>query len=252
MVAQVTRPLGKPAPLAPQTLQNGAYTTGQSLCTLNARTLFAATQTGVDRPVLIERLDPIAPELAAAAYVDRQSVLSFGHVNIAQALDVFVEAGTLYTVMCAGTGTPLIGHAPITQKQAIAYGVDVCNALGYLQRHHSHLDAADISPCTIFITHADRARLTSMAALLGVHTPPAASRFVARAGEGDQATIFSLGATLHFAISGWAGSYHDDAAPALTSIAPELNALLAKALAADPSERYATIAELRLALLRLQ
>ncbi|MBA3823904.1 MAG: hypothetical protein H0X24_08415 [Ktedonobacterales bacterium] len=252
MVAQVTRMPGVNPVSAPQTLQNGAYTLGQPLCTLQDRTLFTAQQTGVDRPVLIERIAPIAPELAASAFMARQAVLGFEQVNIAQALDVFVEDGALYTVMCAGAGVPMLNHAALTSQQAITYGVDICNSLSYLARHHGHLDAADISPCTVFITRADRARLTSMAALLGVHASANNSRFVARAGDGEQATVFSLGATLHYALSGWAGSYHDDAAPALVGVSPEFNAVLAKALAANPADRFTSISQLRQALLRLQ
>jgi serine/threonine protein kinase len=252
MVAQATRQTGQRSTPAPQTLQNGAYTLGHTLCTLDARTLFAATQTGVNRPVLIERIAPIAAELAASAYVARQDVLSLGHVNIAQPIDIFVEQGVLYTAMCAGQGSPLLNRGPITQKQAVSYGVDICNALGYLQLNHHHLDAADISPCTIYITDANRARLTSMAALLGAHMPATASRFMAHTGEGEQATVFSLGATLYYALSGWKGAQHDKVTPALATASPECNKVLAKAMAADVTERYTSIAELRRALLSLQ
>jgi serine/threonine protein kinase len=252
MVAQVTRPLANgPQIAAPTTLQGGAYTLGTSLCSFARRTLYSGHQRGIERPVLIERVDGLTDEVMQRAVAGKAALLNLCHLAIAQALDVFVENDALYTVMCAGEGMPLAAQPMTTPCQAVAYGIFACNALGFLANHHQHLAAADISPATVFVTCAGRARLTSLAALLGAHTSAAESPFAAPNGTDEQALVFSIGATLHHALSGWNGSY-GDGAPTLGDIAPDINTAIMRALDLDPAKRFDTVAALRFALLRAQ
>lgn len=253
MVAQIPRPtLDGPQSAAPVALAGGAYTITASLCTDTHRTLFASQQRGIERPVLIECLHDVPEDVQCAAIAHKTSLLNLCHPHIAQALDIFVEDGTLYTVLCAGEGMPLCAAKPLTIAQAVTYGIHITNALGYLANHRQHLAAADISPATVFITCAGRARLTSLAALAGVHSQPISGAF---AGSDEHALIFALGATLHRTLTGFAGHYR----PTITlrelnraNIPAELSAVITRALAHDPADRFATVAEMRLALLRLQ
>ncbi len=252
MVAQITRPsVDGPQNAAPAALQDGAYTLDTPLCSFVQRTLFSGHQRGIERPVLIERVQGLPQDVMQRAVAGKAALLNLCHPAIAQAIDVFTEHDALYTVMCAGEGMPLVAQRMTTPRQAVAYGICLCNGLGYLANHRQHLAAADISPATVFITSAGRARLTSLATLLGAHTDTSASPFAAPNGTEEQALVFSIGATLHYALTGWIGTYASGA-PALRDCAAELNETLMRALATKASKRFATVAELRLALLRLQ
>jgi serine/threonine protein kinase len=251
MVAQVTRPLAQSHQSAtPTTLAGGAFTLSTPLCTTPQRTLFAGFQRGITRPVLIERIDGLAADVMREAVAYRHVLTNLCHPGIAQVVDSFAENGALFTVMSVGEGAPLCARPTCAPAQAVAYGIQICNALGYLAYQHQHLDAAEIAPATVFVTCAGRARLTALSALVGAPAPVAA-HFTAPNGDTEQRLVFSLGATLHHALTGWHGWY-STGAPELPGIPPELNAILMRALALDPAARYATVAALRLALLRLQ
>jgi len=251
MVAQVTRPSAEGRQsAAPAILAGGAFTITTSLCATSQRTLFAGFQRGIARPVLIERVDHLAADAMQEAVAHRHVLNELCHPGIAQALDIFAEDGALFTVMSAGDGSPLCAQTRCMPAQAVAYGIQLGNALGYLAYHHQHLDAADIAPTTVFITRAGRARLTALAALVGAHAPTA-SHFTPPSGDNEQRLVFSLGATLHHALTGWRGWY-SKGAPDSGGTTRELNAVIMRALALDPAARYASVAALRLALLRLQ
>ncbi len=251
MVAQVTRPISEGRPHnAPTPLAGGAFTITAQLCTSAQRTLYAGQQRGITRPVLIERIDHVAEAAMQAAIAHKTTLSHLCHPGIAQGVDIFTEHGALFTVMSAGEGAPLCAQPLSTPAQAVSYGIQLCNALGYLAYQHQHLNAADISPTTVFITKAGRARLTALAALVGAHAPTA-SHFTAPSGDDEQRLVFSLAATLHHALTGWHGWY-SKGAPELANFNPDLNIVIMRALALDPAARYATVAAFRLALLRLQ
>lgn len=251
MVAQVTRPISEGRHnSAFTTLAGGAFTITAQLCGSAQRTLYTGQQRGFTRPVLIERIDHVADAVMQAAIAHKATLSNLCHPGIAQGVDIFTENGALFTVMGAGAGAPLCAQPHSTPAQAISYGIQLCNALGYLAYHHHQFNAADISPTTVFVTNAGRARLTALAALVGAHAP-AASHFTAPSGDNEQRLVFSLAATLHHALTGWQGWY-SKGAPELAGVNPDLNTAIMRALALDPAARYATVAAFRLALLRLQ
>ena len=257
MVTQITRPShnGHKAKQA-TSLLNGTYTISQRLCASGHRTLFLGHQQGVERPVVIERIDGVEASVAESALAHRQLVQDLCHTNIAQFVDAFAEDGALYTIQCAGAGgTPLSALSNLAPTQLVGYGIHICNALSYLEHHHVGVVAADIAPSSIFVTSAGRARLTTLAALLGVHAQAHHSPFTAPEVTEPAATVFSLGATLHHSLTNWSGHYRTGA-PAVTAnrpdVDPELNAVIMRALAPNPMERYTHIADLRLDLLRFQ
>jgi hypothetical protein len=253
MVAQVSRPAVDGPPIAaPVALAGGAYTITASLCSDAHRTLFAGQQRGIERPVLIECLHGVPENAQQTAIARKTSLLELCHPNIAQALDIFVEDSALYTILCAGEGMPLCAQQLPTIAQTVTYGIHITNALGYLANHHRHLAAAELSPTTVFITCAGRARLTALAALVDAHTQP--HGFVP-AGTAEHDLVFALGATLHRVLTGWTGTYRASVTLrelSRANVPAELSAVLTRALAHDPADRFATVAEMRLALLRLQ
>ena len=257
MVTQISRPShnGHKAKQA-TSLLNGTYTISQRIGISGHRTLFLGHQHGVERPVLIERLDAVAAPLAESALAHRSLVQDLCHTNIAQFVDAFLQDDVLYTVQCAGAGgTPLSDLSNLAPIQIVGYGIHICNALSYLEHHHVGVVAADIAPSSIFVTSAGRARLTTLAALLGVHAQAQHSPFTAPEATEPAATVFSLGATLPHSLTNWSGHYRLGAPPITTSridVAPELNAVIMRALALNPAERFTSVADLRLALLRFQ
>lgn len=259
MVAQVARSSldGHQLTGSPVTsLQQGQYLVAERLCTSGNRTLFQGYQPALDRTILIERVTGLDSATRKLALAHKPWVLGLHNISLAQCLDVFVEKGALFTIMAAGTGKMLDRVGQLTAKQMATYGVQICNALNYLQlcptcATHSTI----VDPTTVYVTAAHRARLTPMAALLGVNDAHASSRFAPSNEAGDCADVFCVGGTLHHALTGWHGVYANGA-PTITSLrpdlAPEINAVIMHALALNPAERYQGIPALRYALLRLE
>lgn len=256
MVAQVTRPSHNGHKTTAVVIHNDAYSLDQRLSVSGNRSLYLGQQRGVDRPILVERVDHLSPATITSA-LDRKALAeNCCHSNVAQLVDAFAEERALYTIIAAGaSGHLLSDHVNLSPAQVVVYGIHLCNALGYLEHHHLPLVAADIVPGNVYITSAGRARFIALAALLGVHADGRHSHFLAPHCEEPAASVFSLGATLHHSLSWWSGDYRAGA-PALAStradISPELDTVISQALNPDPAQRYATIADLRLALLRLQ
>jgi hypothetical protein len=253
MVAQTTRPLLN-GHHAANVLQDGLYTIDQAIVQTAHRSLFYGHERGVERPVLIEQIRDVPEALMLAALDHKQAVHDLYHLNLAQLVDAFIERNAFYTVMAVGaTGVPL-GEMTLTPAQVVAFGEDLCSVIGYLENHHQPFSSVDLTPSSVFITCGKRARLTALAGLLGLHAQTRHGHFTAPPGDETRALVFSLGATLHFAISKWPGIYAQGAPDLMTlhaEVTPELNRVIARALALAPTERYANLAELRQALLHL-
>ncbi len=223
-------------------LQGGAYIVESLLEDDGNRVLLWATQPKIaDSHLLIERIAPVGEDEARTLLAKVPHMQQLSHESLARCVDAFVENGAFYCVMATGAGTTLKQLGILPQRKVIQFGVEICNVLNYLGRLG---DQAVITPSAVFITTHERARLISLTSLMSV----ANDRNV-----GD--TIYNLGATLHAALTGWQGSYHDAVAPNAAELcptcSPELAEVLAGALAPDPTDRWPTIAEFRFALLQL-
>lgn len=229
-------------------LQNGLYVAESILNVNEQHALLWGYQRGFNRHLAIERIVDSPAATTTQAIAHKQAVLNLNHENLARCVDVFAEEAALYVVMVTGEGKPLAQqHTPITPKQAVAIGIQICNALNYLSNHTEFTNHGAIEPTTVFLTDGNRVKLTNIAALLGAVATPA----IAAMARDD---VFGVGATMHYALTGWNGNYHAETPPfdALCERIPaELCQVLKRALSPNPADRWANSAELRYALLRI-
>ncbi len=240
------------APDTIATLQGGRYLIDSELCSSDHRTLLWGRQREIDRWLVIERIEGVDAEQAAAAMQKAPVLLALSNDNLAQCIDVFIEQGNLYTVMVTGAGVTMAQINTFAPQKAIEYGVQICNGLNYLHHHAAEITCGAVSPDAVFLTTHERVRLTHMSELLGVGNVDSA--FAPTACDETCAEVFSVGATLHHALTGWQGMYRDGA-PALTTLRPEcgtdLEKVISRALELDPAQRYQNSVDLRIALLHL-
>jgi hypothetical protein len=235
---------------------DGRFAVERALHVTGGRALLWGHSTAIGQTVLIERVAGLSRARLTHALARRDAILALAHPHLARGIDAFVAQGTLWCVQVPGAGTTLAQpRAIVTQAEAVTWGVQLCNALNYLAWQPATHDVVPLlDPFTIFISEAGRVRLTHLSALLGCAIPRYRSRFHLPGERGTAAAIGGIGATLHNALTGWAGRYADGAPPleALRpDCSPQLSAILARALARDPAERWPDAAALRLALLGL-
>ncbi len=166
----------------------------------------------------------------------------------------YIEGPTLREVLREG---------PLGWEQAARYGVQVARALGKL--HRSGAVHRDVKPHNVLI-HSRRGAVLADLGLVRREEDPTLTRQGTALGSpaymspeqardpsdvGPQADVYSLGATLHHALSGrppFLGAgvgevihrlMHDDPEPLPDSVPEALRRVLLTALAKDPERRYA-------------
>jgi serine/threonine protein kinase len=232
-------------------LRDGLYIPESILNVTDRHALLWGCQSGINRHIVIERLANMSQEEADQALYRAPAVLTIDHENLARCIDIFYERNALYIVMVTGEGTPLYHYSPsLSQSQALEAGIEICNALNYLNNHTEFAHHGAIQPQTVFRTLGGRIKLTNLVALLSA-THATDEEFCWYNARED---VFGVGATIHYALTGWQGNYRQDTPPLdlLNNLAsPELCQVIGRALAIDPADRWANAAELRYALLKI-
>ncbi len=232
-------------------LHSGLYIPEKILSVHKNHALLWGGQTGASRHIVLERIAGLTTEEMQNAMQRKSFIADISHVNIARCEDVFIEDGALYVAMITGEGAPLANKSiPMQQRVAIEIGLQMCNAMNYLTYHTEFPNHGALEPSSIFITDGGRIKITNLAALLGA-APPEISDI---SHQGTRADVFGVAATVLYALSGWAGDYRVDSPPLdslCNGVSPDLCSVLSRALATDPSLRYASCYDLRYALLRV-
>jgi len=233
---------------------------------------------GFERQVAIKRL---APELAGEPELERALIReatlagALHHRNLVAVLGLGVHDGGYYVVMEYLDGTDLAHHldGPLEEPLALRIGHELALGLGYL---HAATDARglplgivhrDVGPANVLVSTTGDVKLgdfgiakaTALADLTAAGTRKGRYAYMAPeqlAGEPvtGAADQFGLGVTLVELVTGerpfagetpWAlrDAIRDGAA--LASLAPDLAAIAARALAFDARDRYASVDELR-------
>ncbi len=253
-MAMLTHPASVDDTAAVASIHDGLYIPESVLMVAERHALLWGCQRGVNRHLVIERVARVTKSEASRAMAARSSLVRLSHDNLPQCLDVFVEDHTLYVVMATGEGAPLTRlDELITPRLAVRMGIQICNALNYLHGLGGQKTMLAVEPATVFLTRAERVKLTNLAALIGLALP--AEHLAGHRCQSKTDEVFGVGAALHYALTRWPGHYCDGA-PAVETMRPDVTSDLAtiigRALDPKPAARFADSAAMRFKLLRLQ
>ncbi|HKU40274.1 MAG TPA: protein kinase [Polyangiales bacterium] len=226
--------------------------------------VYRATDLSNGREVALKQLclpDDVTHRAALAALFEREyhTLAQLQHPRVISVFDYGVVPGEgPYYTMELLDGGDLRDRAPLPWREVCSYAFDVCSSLALL--HSRRLLHRDVSPRNIRCTHDGRAKLIDFGAMAPMgagsgaivgtpaFTPPEAlSRSVLDA----RADLFSLGASLYFALTGTvpypAHNFRDlfaawntrPAAPSqrVSDIPAELDDLVLSLLSVEPSLR---------------
>ena len=227
----------------------------------------------VRQRVAVKLLRPGAdpPQFRAWFLSERQILATLSHPNIARLLDAgHREDGQPYLVMEYVEGKTIdVYAAGISVRQKIALFLKVCAAVSYL--HRNLVIHRDLKPSNILVTEDREPKLLDFgiakildmggdATVTSVRmlTPEYASPEQAAGGRMTTSTdIYSLGAVLYKLLTGASPYRSTGKSPTATfpgkfappsKLAPDLKgdleAILLRALRADPQERYASVEKL--------
>ncbi len=239
--------------------------------------VYEAVDESLDRTVALKL---IAPELAAEAgfrgrfMTESRIAASLDHPNVVPIFRAGEEDGLLFLAMRFVSGddlrTLVDREGPLDPERAAAMIAQVAAALD--AAHVRGLVHRDVKPANVLVTADGHCYLTDF----GLVKDLAATAGVTRTGEvlgtldyvaperiqggetGPWTDVYALGCVLFFALTGhvvfpldeperklWA---HLSAPPPPTSVAPAIDAIVARALAKDPRERYESAPALAAAL----
>jgi serine/threonine-protein kinase len=238
----------------------------------------------LDRPVALKVL---FPELSVdRSFVERfkreaQAAANLSHTNIVPVFDWGEDSGTYFIVMEFVDGRPLSSvlksSGPLSAERAAEIGAPVAAALGYAHKHG--VIHRDVKPGNVLITDEGHVKVTDFGIARAINTEESltqtgavmgtATYFSPEQAEGigvdARSDIYSLGVVLFEMVTGRppflgdtpvavASKHVRDHPPAPRelnpSIPPTFEAIILKAMAKDPTHRYATAEDLRADLLR--
>jgi serine/threonine protein kinase len=274
--------------IPPGTVLQGGYRVGRKLGQGGMGSVYEAVQESLGRRVALKVLNPVlARDERHLERFRREALASaaLGHPNIVQVTDIQRSPDVAFYVMEFLDGEPLHRilrrEGRLSANRSAALVSQVCAALE--AAHRAGIVHRDLKPANVFVTPIaggvelaklldfgiaklreapGMKRLTATGAVVG--TPHYLSPEQARGEDVDlRADIFAAGVLLYLLLTGALPFYHDDIAemfrrlardppPPIRDRAPEapdgLLAVVDKALAKRPEQRYQTAAEMAAAL----
>src|SRR5271155_5576893 len=229
--------------------------------------VYRAMDRQLERPVALKVL---FPELSVdRTFVERfrreaQAAANLSHPNIVPVFDWGEDDGSYFIVMEYVEGRPLSAvlrdPQPVPPRQIATIGAGVASALAFAHRHG--VVHRDVKPGNVLVTPEES--LTQTGAVMGT-----AAYFSPEQAEGkgvdSRSDIYSLGVVLYEMVVGRppftgdspvaVASKHVRDMPVLPreanpTVPPALEAVVMKAMAKNPDDRYASAEELRADLLR--
>lgn len=224
-------------------------------------------------------------QLRQQFYTEARTLAGLDHPNLPKVFDYFIQDGNQYLVMDYVEGENLQQvldrhlqqhGVPLPEKLVLIWADQVLDALEYLHGQQPHaIIHRDIKPSNIVLTHGDRVKLVDfgLVKLFDPQSPDTATvmqglgtpaytpleQYSYEPGHTDARTdIYALGATLYHLLTGTAPAEAPQRVinpaslvpprqlnPALT---PAVEAVILRAIAIAPDQRFQTAAEMRQAL----
>ncbi|MFN8475462.1 MAG: protein kinase [Anaerolineae bacterium] len=260
------------------TILDGRYQLQQQIGVGGSSVVYRALDQRLGRTVAVKLL---RPHLAQdPAYLQRfqeeaRRAAQVSYPYIAAVLDLSADPAQPYIVMEYVDGQPLNRLAPLPIADAVEYTRQAAEGLAFL--HGQQLVHGDVKPENILVGKDGRVKLVD----LGIASPPGAQAGTTIMGSpayvaperlqgaplSTRADVYGLGATLFEALTGrppFVGQTAQEVAaqnlssnpPDLLSLRPDappaLAAIVSRALAKDPAQRYPDMASLSKGLAGLQ
>lgn len=262
--------------LARGTLLHGRYRIMEILGQGGMGSIYRAIDERLGVEVAVKENFFTTEEYARQFRLEAVILASLRHPNLPRVSDHFVEEDGQYLVMDYIEGEDLRQRmerrGTITEEEAVLIGAAVCDALTYLHSRKPPILHRDIKPGNIKITpdghiflvdfglakvvEGSQATSTGARAMTPGYSPP---EQYGTARTDPRTDIYSLGATLYAALSGIIPEDGLARAMGNTELTPlrkrnpkvsrRLAAVIEKAMAIDPLERYQTAEEFKRALL---
>lgn len=257
-----------------QALLDGRYRLQDLIGSGATAVVYRGLDERLGRPVAVKVLHPVLAH--DPAYVQRfrqeaHRAAVVSHPHIAAVLDVGVDDTAAYIVMEYVDGTPISRLAPASIADVVVWGRQAADALGFL--HGRQLVHGDVKPDNLLITGDGQLKLVDFGiarpvgtlertTVLGSPSYLAPERLQGSA-LSPQADVYGLGATLFEALTGqppFVGNTVDAVVtqvlaadpPPVTPLRPDtppsLHAIVERALAKDPAQRFPDMAALGQAL----
>ncbi|WP_435220564.1 caspase, EACC1-associated type [Streptomyces sp. Tue6028] len=249
---------------------NGRYETMSMMAVGGMGEVYLCRDTVLGRTIVIKRVRSGWTDRGADFLRDEaRAAAALNHPSIAAVYDVVQEAADPYMIMEYVPGWELGRAAAITRptvQEALAAALDVLDGLRH--SHAAGIIHCDIKPSNLILTPEGRVKILDFGIssinesihkdgmIIGtqLYMPPESF-----AGEPPHVTrdIFSTGAVLYELITGQRVHHGDKAShpgapqrpPRLSALVPDLNpgveALIEKAIALRPDERFSSAAQMR-------
>ncbi len=227
----------------------------------------AVCQTDEDRPYLVaERSNDQTDTHPSGAFRLSEQLAEIHHPALILPQERFERGGRVYLMTPSQSGLPLsqrIGRT--SEREAAGWGVQLCQAVDVLHRHG--LLCVELPPENILLDKTGRLHLTQFDAIRlrdtveehpvltdGYAAPEAYKAQVLN----EAADVFALGACLYavlvgrrLPVEGWAVQPEPPVFYPEKVLTPECERILSRALALEPTERYADLEALKHDLLAL-
>lgn len=231
-------------------------------------TVYRARDRRLDRLVAVKVLDAARRDEAGIAFREDRLTARLSHPHIVAVYDGgTTPTGQPFLVMELIDGRPVGALAPLPVGQALRIVEDVASAVAYT--HERGIVHCDIKPQNVLLDSQGRARLADFGVASADRSPAGAIVYgsapylaperLRGAAVGPAVDIYALGATLYYLLSGRpphdrpiADDPIDSAQPAtprplaalVPGIPPAVEAIVERAMAADPAARYGSAADL--------
>jgi serine/threonine-protein kinase len=274
---QLQRQLDAPAPqdageLDPRAIQRmiGRYAIVEELGKGGAGVVYRAWDTQLRRWVALKEPRLTKPLARERFLREAQAAAKLRHPNLVEIFEVVREGDSDLLVMSLVEGKPL-EKLPLDPVQAVRVMVQVCDAVDAM--HQAGVLHRDIKPENILVDTdlkaylsdfslakiLDREGMTTEGTIMGTPQFMAPEQASGQA-AGPATDVYGLGASLYLSVTGHP-PFEDDSDFATLckklvsevppspralnpSLAPELDAIIRRAMAKDPRDRYAGAAEL--------